>query len=61
MGDAGFVIGLVIGMGSGFIIGRAGRKPWSELTKTEKRVRIGIIAGLAILVVATIVVYLASI
>ena len=57
MGDWGFVMGLVIGMGAGFIIGRAGRKPWSELTEKEKKIRIGIIAGLAILVVATAVVF----
>jgi len=57
MGDSGFVIGLVIGMGAGFIIGRAGRKPWSELTEKEERIRIGIVAGLVILVVAGIVVF----
>lgn len=56
MGDTGFVIGLVIGMAIGFAAGRK-QKPWSELTEREKKIRIGTIAGLAILVVAGIVVF----
>ena len=39
----------------GFAIGRK-QKPWSELTEKEKKIRIGIIASLAILVVAIAVV-----
>ena len=57
MGDAGFAIGLVIGISIGFAAGRK-HKPWSELTVTEKRLRIGLVGLLAILVVATIVVFL---
>ncbi|HUV57054.1 MAG TPA: hypothetical protein VMV84_07465 [Dehalococcoidales bacterium] len=55
---AGYVIGMAIGLGAGIVIGYAGRKqkPWSELTKKEKRLRGGIIITLAILVVATAVV-----
>ncbi|GAJ15782.1 unnamed protein product, partial [marine sediment metagenome] len=34
-----------------------GRKSWSELTEKEKRIRVGIVAGLTILVVTGIVVF----
>ena len=65
MGDTGFIIGMFIGMAGGIAIGisigiQMGRqqKPWSELTPREKKVRIGIIAALSVLVVAGIVVFL---
>jgi len=54
--DAGFVIGLVIGMAIGFAAGRK-QKPWSEFTKREKKIRIGILTALSILVIAGIVVF----
>ncbi|HEX74969.1 MAG TPA: type II secretion system protein M [Dehalococcoidia bacterium] len=61
MGDTGFIIGMFIGMSGGISIGiPMGRqqKPWSELTPREKRLRIGLAALGAILVVAGIVVFL---
>jgi len=49
---AGYVIGFVIGLACGFLFGRK-HKPWSELTEKEKKIMIGIIVGLAVLVILT--------
>lgn len=50
----GFAIGIVTGLAIGLVAGRK-QKPWSELTEKEKRIRIGIIATIAILVIAGVI------
>jgi len=50
----GYVIGLVFGLGCGFLFGIK-YKPLSELTEKEKKIRIGIIVVLAVLVILTTV------
>jgi F0F1-type ATP synthase membrane subunit c/vacuolar-type H+-ATPase subunit K len=57
----GYVIGLVVGIGAGIAIGISigkKQKSWSELNESERKLRIGIIAGLSVLVVAGLVVFL---
>ena len=56
---AGFAIGIAVGLGLGLAAGRK-RKPWSELTDKEKKVRIAIIAALGVAVIASVVVLLVS-
>ena len=58
----GYVIGLAVGLGAGIAIGISigkKQKSWSELNESERKLRIGIIAGLSVLVVAGVVVFLA--
>lgn len=52
----GFAIGIAVGLIIGLIAGRR-QKPWSELTDKEKKIRMGIIAILAISFIAGIVVF----
>lgn len=57
----GYVIGLVVGIGAGIAIGMSigkKQKSWSELDGSEKKLRIGIIAGLSVLVVVGLVLFL---
>jgi len=61
----GFVIGLAVGLGAGTAIGISigiavgkKQKPWSELSEGERKLRIGIVAALSVLVVALVVVFL---
>lgn len=57
----GYVIGLVVGIGAGIAIGMSigkKQKSWSELNDSEKKLRIGIIAGLSVLVVIGLIVFL---
>ena len=56
---AGFAIGIAVGLGLGMTMGRK-QRPWSELTDKEKKVRIGIMVALGIVVVAGLVVFLSS-
>ncbi len=59
MGDAGFFVGYVIGLACGIAIGRK-RKPWSEMSDTERKLTIGLIAaGVAALIGGIIVFILA--
>ena len=65
MGDASFSIGMLLGaiagIGIGVSIGIAmGRKqkPWSELTDSEKKIRIAAITAGVVLLVAGVVVFL---
>jgi hypothetical protein len=65
MGDTGFpidmLLGIITGIGIGVSVGIAigiKQKPWSELTDTEKRIRIATIIAGGVLVVAGVVVYL---
>jgi len=51
---AGFATGIAVGLVIGITAGRR-QKPWSELTEREKKIRIGIITALGILVIAGIV------
>jgi len=57
MGDAGFVIGLAIGLVIGFTAARK-QKPWSELGAKEKRLMVGLVALGVIALAAGIVVFL---
>ena len=61
----GYVIGLAVGIGAGIAIGISigisfgkKQKSWSELNESERKLRIGIIAGLSVLAVAGLVVFL---
>jgi hypothetical protein len=54
----GFAMGIVVGLAIGLILTRGRQKPWSELTRKEKRVRITLMVVLAALVVAGVVVML---
>ena len=57
----GYVMGLVVGIGAGIAIGMSigkKQKSWSELDRSEKKLRIGIIAGLSVLVVVGLVLFL---
>ena len=61
----GFVIGLAVGLGAGIAIGISigisigkKQKPWSELSKGERKVRIGIITALSVLAIAGVVFFL---
>jgi len=64
MGDAGFSIGMLLGFiagigagtGIGIAIGKQ-QKPWSELSEKERKLRIGLIALGAVLLVAGIVAF----
>ena len=53
----GYAIGIFTGLAIGLIVGRR-QKPWSELTRKEKRNRIGLITAGAVLLVAGIVMLL---
>jgi hypothetical protein len=53
----GYAIGIFTGLAIGFIVGRR-QKPWSELTRKEKRIRIGLIAAGVVLLAAGIVMLL---
>ena len=55
MDDSGFVLGLAVGITTGIIPGRR-QKPFSEMSDSEKRLRIGLVAVLSISAVAGIVV-----
>ena len=45
----GYAIGIFTGLAIGLIVGRR-QKPWSQLNRKEKRIRIGLIAtGVALL------------
>jgi hypothetical protein len=55
MDDSGFVLGLAVGITIGIILGRR-QKPFSEMSDSEKRLRIGLVAVLSISAVAGIVV-----
>jgi hypothetical protein len=55
---AGFAIGIAVGLGLGMTMGRK-QRPWSELTEKERKVRIGIMAVLGVVVIAGLVVFLA--
>ena len=48
------LLGFVIGLSIGIAIGRR-QKPFSELTAKEKKIKIGIMVGLGVLVVLGIV------
>ena len=50
------LLGLVIGLSIGIAIGRR-QKPFSELTAKEKKITIGIMVGLGVLVVLGIVTF----
>ena len=57
----GYVIGLAVGVGAGIAIGLSigqKRKTWSELNDSERKLRIGIIAGLSVLAVVGLVFFL---
>jgi len=56
---AGFAIGIAVGLGLGMTMGRK-QRPWSELTEKERKVRIGILVALGVVVVAGLVVFLSS-
>jgi len=49
------LLGVVIGLSIGIAIGRR-QKPFSELTAKEKKIKIGIMVGLGVLVVLGIVI-----
>jgi hypothetical protein len=53
----GYAIGIFTGLAIGLAVGRR-QKPWSELTQKEKRIRIGLIVVLAVLLAAGIVMLL---
>ena len=57
----GYVIGLAVGVGAGIAIGISigqKQKTWAELNDSEKKQRIGIIAGLSILALVGLVFFL---
>jgi tetrahydromethanopterin S-methyltransferase subunit F len=53
----GYLFGMASGLAIGFVAGRR-QKPWSELTRKEKRIRIGLIAAGVVLLAAGIVMLL---
>ena len=60
----GYVIGLVVGLGAGIGIGISigipmgkKQKPWSEMTDSEKRIRIALITVGGVVLVAGVVVF----
>lgn len=53
----GYAIGIFTGPAIGFIVGRR-QKPWSELTRKEKCIRISLIAARVVLLAAGIVMLL---
>ena len=61
----GYVIGLAVGVGAGIAIGLSiglsigqRQKTWAELNDSERKLRISIIAGLSVLAVVGLVVFL---
>ena len=50
----GYAIGMVTGLAIGLIATRK-QKPWDDLTEKEKKIRIGLMTTLGILVIAGIV------
>ena len=63
--DSGYMIGWILGLAAGMVIGISigitigtKQKPWSELTDSEKKTRIVIIATGVVLLVAGVVVFL---
>ena len=50
----GYAIGMVTGLAIGLIATRK-QKPWADLTEKEKKIRIGLMTTLGILVIAGIV------
>jgi hypothetical protein len=52
--NSGFVIGLAAGLSIGLAAGRKS-KPWSELSEKEKKIRIGLMVGLGLAVLAGVV------
>jgi fructose-specific phosphotransferase system IIC component len=53
----GYAIGIFTGLAIGLIVGRR-QKPWSQLTRKERTIRIGLIAAAVVLLVAGIVMLL---
>jgi len=54
VGAVGFTIGIAVGLIIGLTAGRR-QKPWSELTDKEKKIRIRLIATVAILLIALLI------
>jgi len=53
----GYAIGIFTGLAIGLAVGRR-QKPWSELTRKEKRIRMGLIAAGVVLLAVGIVMLL---
>ena len=52
----GYASGIVVGLVIGFIAGRK-RQPWSELSNSQKKIMVGLIAAGVVLLAAGIVVF----
>jgi hypothetical protein len=56
--SGGFVLGMAVGLSIGLAASRR-RKPWSELSDRERKIRIGVMVGLGLVVLAGVAVLIA--
>jgi hypothetical protein len=54
----GFIVGIVIGMVIVFILTRGRQKPWSEMTKRERKIAVWLIGSGVVLLAAGVVAFL---